>query len=341
MASCFEITHLRLADQGNYIVRGIRSRIGNGGRGNVGTPNNDDTDALQIEGSVGEHIIIDHCSFSWGTDGSLDIVSKQKGSKNITIQNCIIAETLEPHSLQLLVMGWKEFGVGPTKVSIIKNLFCKGRGRNPQFGNLTTGEICNNVIYNWGGSATRLADGVIANVISNYYKTGPSSLNSKEIKITNDFDDGPTELFVYGNIGPSRPSSELEDNRVVYLAGGTVNIYPQSVIKSNEETFLTAIEAKDYVLKNAGAFPRDGVDKRVVGEFYANLGKLIHDEDEAGGWQNIQGGKYPKDTDNDGIPDYWEVDKKLDVHRSDANEDNDGDGYTNIENYLNSLIIEY
>jgi pectate lyase len=47
-------------------------------------------------------------------------------------------------------------------------------------------------------------------------------------------------------------------------------------------------------------------------------------------------GPVPADKDNDGMPDEWETRYGLDPKdASDAAKDKDGDGYTNIEEYLN------
>jgi hypothetical protein len=48
----------------------------------------------------------------------------------------------------------------------------------------------------------------------------------------------------------------------------------------------------------------------------------------------------PLDSDNDGMPDDWEFAYCLDPHdSSDANGDREGDGYTNIEEYINWLPL--
>ena len=41
------------------------------------------------------------------------------------------------------------------------------------------------------------------------------------------------------------------------------------------------------------------------------------------------------DTDDDGMPDFWEASFGLNLNVDDTNDDNDNDGYTNIEEYLN------
>ena len=52
----------------------------------------------------------------------------------------------------------------------------------------------------------------------------------------------------------------------------------------------------------------------------------------------VAGGRAPADTDLDGMPDYWEIAAGLDPNIADHNGDADGNGYTNLEDYLNSLV---
>ncbi len=48
------------------------------------------------------------------------------------------------------------------------------------------------------------------------------------------------------------------------------------------------------------------------------------------------------DSDHDGIPDDWEKSHGLNPNdASDANQDLNGDGYTNLEKYLNWLVGEH
>jgi len=53
----------------------------------------------------------------------------------------------------------------------------------------------------------------------------------------------------------------------------------------------------------------------------------------------LKSAKALQDTDNDGMPDSWERKNNLDpADASDSNKDRDNDGYTNIEEYINSLV---
>ena len=131
---------------------------------------------------------------------------------------------------------------------------------------------------------------------------------------------------------------------------------------------MPASKAYDYVLAHAGAtLPvRDAVDKRVVEQvrtgkiFYTGAGTpapgskyikrrlppdsyklgIITDPAQVGGYPEYKGTPY-KDADNDGMPDSWEKQHRLNPHNaSDAAADRDGDGYTNIEEFLNSVVVD-
>jgi hypothetical protein len=128
---------------------------------------------------------------------------------------------------------------------------------------------------------------------------------------------------------------------------------------------MPAQEAYTYVLKNAGAtLPnRDPVDIRITEQvrtgnisyaagvnaesFYQfehrRLPKdsykmgIITDISQVGGYPEYKGRPY-KDSDNDGMPDDWEKQYKLNPKDpADAALDCNGDGYTNIEKYIHGI----
>ena len=120
----------------------------------------------------------------------------------------------------------------------------------------------------------------------------------------------------------------------------------------------TAEEAYEAVLNDVGAtLPcRDAVDERIIAEVrggYATyegasfrrqqsyLGPnpcgIIDSQTDVGGWPELKSAKAPKDSDGDGLPDRWE--RKLGLDPKDGT---DGammaeNGYTHLENYLNTL----
>ena len=129
-------------------------------------------------------------------------------------------------------------------------------------------------------------------------------------------------------------------------------------------TIMDANTAYEFVLNNVGAtFPRrDAVDARVVET--VRTGKAIYAEDaepfetpyvkrrlpadsyklgiitdirQVGGLPEYNGTPYV-DSDGDGMPDAWEIKYGLNPNDpSDAVLDMNGDGYTNIEKYINGI----
>lgn len=132
-----------------------------------------------------------------------------------------------------------------------------------------------------------------------------------------------------------------------------------------ELTMLPTKDAFGYVLQHAGATlpKRDPVDTRVVEQ--VRTGKItvkegvqvpqtqfkhrrlpidsykqgiITDISQVGGYPEYKGTPY-KDSDSDGMPDSYEIKVGLNPkNAADASLDRDKDGYTNIEEYLNSVV---
>jgi hypothetical protein len=66
---------------------------------------------------------------------------------------------------------------------------------------------------------------------------------------------------------------------------------------------------------------------------------MAKSSDEVDGYPELDGGRAPVDSDHDGMPDDWEITMGLDPNDvADGNGDLDGDGYTNVEEYLHSLL---
>jgi hypothetical protein len=108
-------------------------------------------DALSIY--TGYNIVVDHCSFSWGTDENVGI---SDGVHDITISNCIIAEPLV-YSWDVYTSGGyvprrcgHSFGLtADENISIFKNVIAYGYDRNPPL-NVESAALFNNMIYKSG-----------------------------------------------------------------------------------------------------------------------------------------------------------------------------------------------
>lgn len=128
---------------------------------------------------------------------------------------------------------------------------------------------------------------------------------------------------------------------------------------------MTADDAYEFVLANAGAtLPRrDAVDERIIRQVrtgkieyieaeYPEIGEkyvhrrlpadsykkgIITSPEQVGGYPVYHGKPY-KDSDYDGMPDEWEIKYNLNPNDpKDAILDCNGDGYTNIEKYINGI----
>jgi hypothetical protein len=112
------------------------------------------------------------------------------------------------------------------------------------------------------------------------------------------------------------------------------------------------------VLARVGAFlpHRDTVDERILaevesgtatygGEFGEGSG-IIDSQETVGGWPDLAPGEPSPDTDHDGMPDAWESRYALDSgDPADGPADRDEDGYTNLEEFLNTtdptVFVDY
>ena len=127
-----------------------------------------------------------------------------------------------------------------------------------------------------------------------------------------------------------------------YLYRGTLAQWrtdAEPSLGANKPTTQPALAAAELVLAGAGAsLRRDAVDRRVVADVRNRRGKLLDSQEEVGGWPALKSLPAPVDQDRDGIPDSWETAHGLNSNNAaDGRSESDGDGYTNLEEYLNSL----
>lgn len=180
------------------------------------------------------------------------------------------------------------------------------------------------------------------------------------------------KAYVHGNIieGNERVTKNNWDGGVqienLPNAGDQLqNIKVDKPLPMSKVSILPAQDAYNYVLSNVGAAlpKRDAVDERVIRQ--VKTGKIEYREDgetgvgkqfikrrlpedsykkgiithvsQVGGYPVYKGEPY-KDSDNDGMPDAYEKGKGLNPNdASDASRISKS-GYSNIEDYLNSLV---
>jgi pectate lyase len=320
--------------------------------GNEGAVRPDHNDAIAILGEDetgtrrGYNIVIDHVSTSWGED---ELISTWFGAHDITVSWSIISEALNrsrhakrTHSAGLIV------GDRSDRVSIHHNLMAHNDFRNPLIMSGGTHDVVNNVVYNWGALVTEILDDApkSVNIVGNYYRAGRSSKSPFEIMINPSGADAIPKMFVAGNVKFEQPDPSSAWQRVQFgwrSKGASEKYRATTPFSTAPITTSTAEEARELVLAGAGAtLPRrDRVDIRVVDEVRRGTGAIIDSPAQVGGYPPYAGGPAPPDSDGDGMSDEWERRMGLDAaNPADGSRDADGDGYSNVEEYLHSLTSE-
>lgn len=325
----------------DVIIRHIRVRPG------PTAPNPGTSNALNIVDSASRRVIIDHVSMSWATD-QVNAVYGLGGPSDITIQWSFITESLHCasprhpegcHGKGSLIGGLMD------RLSFHHNLLAHHPDRNP----LVQGgviDLVNNIIYFNGNVGTTLwpvQSKVLANVVGNHYLLYNNPISTKApIKLMGGatYNSG-SGVYLKGNIHPiQRPNNSLSENDAMKRDSNSPALAIVGSRYSHPQVTSTdAFQAKIDVLANSGAtLPvRDSVDARIVNEVKNKSGKIINDPSQVGGYPTLASGSPPTDSDHDGMPNSWEVAQGFNPNNaSDGPQDADGDGYTNLEEFLNN-----
>ncbi|MFC1452160.1 polysaccharide lyase family 1 protein [Verrucomicrobiota bacterium] len=359
----------------DIVIRHVRFRLGPGTnpdgttvacREDPGYHGPDDTFAVKNAHDV----IIDHCSFSWSHDETVSITGGREyggATTNITVQWSLIAEPLSEgwhsyeHSKAVMLVG--------ATVSFHHNVIMHSVARNPLIAGLTEPDgpspvvdVVNNLTYNLRDENAVLYDypadrnpASRINYVGNLNIKGPSTdmrlcparraiwLMHKlhaETKVQQN-----ASLFAKDNLGINRTDPKQSDLASICWGAGSGSISPRR-FPAPPVTTHSPEELCGLLLPEVGAThpKRDVVDLRLIRDIEKRTGLIIsHPEvhaDEPGhdadGYPVMAGGTPPADSDRDGMPDEWEREHRFaPTSPSDAVLDPDGDGYTNLEEFLN------
>ena len=174
------------------------------------------------------------------------------------------------------------------------------------------------------------------------------NVNSKYSDVTND-------NWTYGMYNQITNS----DNDNLFTATTKDTIKLSQPIDFVYVTTHTATDAYKKVLAYAGCcLTRDDVDQLIINDTQNGLathtgsgnhnGIIDSQEDNKpvdadanwSAWPTLNSTEAPVDTDGDGMPDSWETANGLDPNNAKDGSIVGEDGYTNLENYLNSIVAE-
>jgi pectin methylesterase-like acyl-CoA thioesterase len=323
----------------------------------------------------GNNIIIDHCSVGWSSDEALTIY---RGDSLTLQWNIISEPLNYSYHFEggadFQEHGYGGIW-GAKRGSFHHNLIAHAKGRNPRFAGISTytpatigvenADFRNNVVYNWGSYSTNGGDGGNYNLVNNYYKYGPSTGTGNSVSIpvrgmivqpSQTTGSSPIpfgKFWLSGNYVDGYGAITSNNWLGVSMSGATQA--DTTLAKATAEhsiapmTTHSALEAYQLVLDHAGAsFRRDTLDLRIVNDVKNRTGKLI---DVQGGyphgtafantvnaWPKLSTTTAPIDTDKDGMPDSWETSNGLNPNNAADRGLFASNGYTNLENYLNSIV---
>lgn len=335
----------------DLVFRHLRLRVGS----------DDTTDGMGQSGS--NHCIIDHTSISW----SKDEATSSRDAKNITFQRCLISEPLNRAGHKNYPLGTAHGyagSIGGDIGSYHHNLLAHSYGRNWSLAGGLDGngyykgkiDIFNNVIYNWG---SRTTDGGAhqVNFVNNYYKPGVETSQFYALNAQWDGFPGTQQYYCNGNIVEGRYEDLSNPRNACRSATGNPDPWVDQAFFPSYATVHTAKEAYKHVLSDVGATQPvfDDHDLRIVKEtlegswtFRGSYNDpngtqgVIDHPDDVGGWEDYGDKARPAnyDSDNDGLPDWWETEvSNTNPYSaagdfSDANADPDRNGFTHLDDFL-------
>lgn len=326
-------------------------------------------------GAAGSNSIIDHCSMGWTTDEQWGLYSN---NMNYTVQYSVIgpADSWGGHKKGLHGFGMM---MGKGNLSFDHNLIIHNVSRNfrGKVQGTYTADFTNNIIYDWG---YQTAYGTIGhlNYVNNTLKAGNSTTGGYHW-MNVDSSTSPENFKVYcnGNRLINKDGSFhsiTNDNWSGVSVKESIGITKddlysatpfQTIVNGTDVSSVNDVESAEASYEHVISFAGNGIapdkrtaiDRQCADETRNGTGSCSGTSDYDSTQTNldkynIQCGvtyEYPSavltktitDTDNDGMPDEWELARGLNPNDpSDTKGDYCGQGYTNIEYYINDLTVD-
>jgi hypothetical protein len=272
-------------------------------------------------------------------------LSLSGNNSNITVQWCLIGESLRQSKHAKGAHGYGSLARADGPVTFHHNLWIHNDARNPRMGdnygkgpNFPTFDVRNNLIYDFGGTASGLTQGNLKiNYIANYIRPGPDSKAEKPITVG---DKSDIQILIRDNIFEGNEALTKDNTQFFHPPQFRDQVH--TIAKTWDAPAVKTVPAKDvmdYILPTVGASlpARDAADARLVNHVRTRTGKMINSQDEVGGWPELKSGTPPVDSDSDGMPDEWETKRGLNPKDASDGAKLAKSGYSNVEEYINGI----
>lgn len=317
----------------DVLLQHLRSAPGDD-PGGVATTSRDGISINGLNGRV-ENIVIDHCTFTWSVD---EIWQTWNPYGNITFRHVIGSQPL--HDSIHIDEGDTEptpHGFGPiydnqpnSHTTMVGSLLSHMEGRIPYVMASDYVQV-NNVFYDRVNTFNRFdAQNDIAtrnSIVGNIFKNGPSlatwAVGKKPIEINSGFEPGGQVYLADNQV---QNHSFTVNTQWDMVTNNSTQTQAQLQV-SNPPAWPNGLVAKpvgevmDWVLNNAGARPADRLpyENMIINNVRNGTGTIIDSIVEAGGWPVVA-----NNTRTLTLP-------------TNPNGDDDSDGYTNVEEWLETF----
>lgn len=339
----FQGGEISFAKSSNIICRHIRVRPGSD------TADTTD-DALSLY--LAHNVMIDHSSFEfapWNNIGAVSDDWQNYPMTDVTFQDSLIADPTG-----------QQFGAHVESVSSriawYRNIFANSHNRNPL--DKINDVFVNNLLYNYSaGYTTHTSTNFTHDIVNNYFVMGPASVGTDNTWFQVDKNQS---IYYAGNMKDTNRNGTLDGAATTpywYQGEGTVLTQAWSP-ETNAVAPLSAASAARVTLSQAGTLPRDPLDTLIIDQTMTlgsgttgtgvgttgPDGSLYTSQTQTGlannGYGTITGATRPTDTDNDGMPDFWESANGSNPATNDAMT-KAPDGYNLLEHYVNWLAVPH
>ncbi|MER2493449.1 pectate lyase family protein [Catenovulum sediminis] len=287
------------------------------------------------------HVIIDHCSFSWGVDETASFYN----NRYFTLQYSIISESLNDAGHKKGQHGYGGIW-GGSGASFANNVIAHHTSRTPRINGYRLKpqfaqseayvELVNNVIYNWQNKSAYGGENARFNLLNNYFKLGPAAGPERIFEFF-PVKDGvnKTQAYIEGNyffgaekitnnnlrglkfsskMSKDEPLSIIQDNPVK-TALATHNGFYYPTIAATDAYVNLIVNKEIGANRNFTGVFVDSVDNRILREIAngsagkGNKGIIDTELDVINNWpeyekQFTQFSAY-QDKNKDGIADTW------------------------------------